>query len=168
MKESVNVDSDIGVIFPSVFDTKEKRDMNPFLSSRPTREFFDLRIRVFSRKVSFVLWNLASKLKRKLKRSNSNMGSISYDQLDIYAGHGSLFIFCKSYFESGGTFRRDTFMYAEEIFVAESCLARSIRCRLDRRLRAKHISHATTALVPSERRRVWALESLCSIRSTYF
>ena len=158
----------IGVVFPSVFDTNEKREMNPFLSERPDKSFLDLRIRAFSNRINFSIWNLVSKLKRRLKSKALNTSAQQGKSQTIYAGYGALMIFTPAYFKFGGTFSRPTFLYAEELYIAETCRALNLTSLYDPTLETKHLSHATTSLIPSNSRRLWSLESLLHIREKFY
>ena len=157
-----------GAIFPTVFDTNEQCDMNPFLASRPPKSFLDTRIRAFSNRLTFLFWNLASMFKRKLASVQNTPVNNAQSVTEIYAGHGALMIFTPDFFRLGGTFERPTFLYSEELFIAEQCRQVNLICVHYPELKTTHVSHATTSLVPGNSRRVWALESLKHIRDSYY
>ena len=77
----------------------------------------------------------------------------------IYAAHGSCIVLPRRFFERGGTLAFPTFMYGEEIHVAEQ--ARRVGCpiRFTPELRVHHAEHSVTGSVPDDRRRTWMHES---------
>jgi GT2 family glycosyltransferase len=62
----------------------------------------------------------------------------------IYAAHGSFFIFSRRFFEAGGFFDQDLFLYGEEISVAEICRSLGLPIIFVPALSLWHNEHAST------------------------
>ncbi len=160
---------DAGVIFPMVFDTNTQGDANPFLRRRPVVNYLNTRIFFFSSRLRFAFWMLLYRIKSKLQKQKAVAGSNNESSLtQTYAGHGSLFLFLPAYFRSGSAFTFESFLYAEEFFVAETCREAGLKSYHDTNLCARHVSHVSTAALPSEQRRKWQLQSLTYIRDRFF
>lgn len=155
-----------GVIFPSVQDMHSLTEANPFMTHRPSRRYIDQRVRLFGNAPLFALWSALSRLRRKLRAKAPFVASDEVS--DIYAGHGCLFIFARSYFARGGDFNWAGFLYCEEFFVAETCRRAGLSVRLDKRLKTQHLGQVTTGLIDSAQKRRWTHESFSLLRELYF
>jgi len=68
---------------------------------------------------------------------------------EIYAPHGSFMILGASYFQKGGNLRHGTFLYAEEILVAETARDLGLRIRYVPALEVRHAEHASVSASPN-------------------
>jgi GT2 family glycosyltransferase len=159
--------SDAGVIFPVVKDSNTQKDSNPFLRTRQDVKYLDTRIFFFGSRLRFSIWMLLHFLKSKV-RKQPQAPAKEHGINPIYAGHGSLFLFLPAYFANGASLAFGSFLYAEELFVAEMCLDAGLKCYHDTSLHADHISHITTSALPSEQRRKWQHQSLSYIKQRFF
>ena len=159
--------SDAGVIFPAVKDSATQRDSNPFLRTRPDVKYLDTRIFFFGSRLRYSVWMLLHLVKSKL-RKRPQASAIEHSINPIYAGHGSLFLFLPAYFTNGASLAFESFLYAEELFVAEMCRNAGLKPFHDTALLVDHVSHITTSTLPSEQRRKWQHESLSYIRQLFF
>ena len=159
--------SDAGVIFPAVKDSATQRDSNPFLRTRPDVKYLDTRIFFFGSRLRYSVWMLLHLVKSKL-RKRPQASAIEHSINPIYAGHGSLFLFLPAYFTNGASLAFESFLYAEELFVAEMCRNAGLKPFHDTALLVDHVSHITTSTLPSEQRRKWQHESLSYIRQRFF
>ncbi len=123
----------VGIVAPSIIVKPNDLDQNPFMKIRPSL------IKVFWYRIMFRYYILCrinqelSILKRKYKNILLKLkyllrGDDIKEKVDhslknkiekIYAPHGSFIIFSKKFFLEGGSLIYDSFLFWEEIFVAE-------------------------------------------------
>jgi GT2 family glycosyltransferase len=61
----------------------------------------------------------------------------------IYAPHGAFIIFSRQYFLRGGSFKHPSFLYGEEITVAENCKKFGFQVLYDPGFRVLHFEHGS-------------------------
>lgn len=135
----------IAVGAPAVFGSSSRSPLNPYMRSRPTV------VRSWVRRILF--WNtliaqvtvLLSHLRRRLSRTSS----LPQVETDIYAAHGCFMLFGKSYFAAGGNFSHSSFLFGEELTVAEFCRDHGLRTTYFPGLEVQHKEHANTGLLRS-------------------
>ena len=91
-----------------------------------------------------------------------------YAAVPIYAAHGSLFVFHRSYFDMGGDLSHGTFLFGEEIFVAETILRLGLTILYDPRFCVVHKEHLTTGQLPSRKVASFARDSSKFCSSSFF
>ena len=64
----------------------------------------------------------------------------------MYAPHGSIILFTKQFFLSGGDLRYPCFLFGEEIFVGEECALRELCVRYVPELVVHDMDHGSTSL----------------------
>jgi GT2 family glycosyltransferase len=73
--------------------------------------------------------------------------SKSYDSdMQIYAPHGSIFIFRRAFFEHGGNIRFPYFLFGEEIYIAEQVKEKGGKILYAPELNIIHNEHTSTGL----------------------
>jgi GT2 family glycosyltransferase len=87
---------------------------------------------------------------------------------DIYAAFGACIIFHKTYFDRGGDLAFGSFLYYEEIYVAEKARQLGLRTHFEPRLRLLHNEHSTTKMMGAARRQKNAYDSLTYIINEFF
>jgi len=80
-----------------------------------------------------------------------NRTSQGMDPTEIYAPHGSFIIFSREYFERGGSLKPGAFLYAEELFVAETCRRLGLKAVYWPVIQVAHDEHVSTAANPAVR-----------------
>jgi hypothetical protein len=70
--------------------------------------------------------------------------------VEIYAAHGCFMIFGRRYFAEQGDFRHTSFLFGEELTVAEFCRVQGIRTVFSPRLQVVHTEHAQTGVLRSK------------------
>lgn len=157
-------DRDVGVLAPSIVSLKRKADLNPKLEARvPSWRYRAFRI-TFSSRWLFIFHSWIS----TLSYSSGVRNTQRRESRDIYAAHGSFFIFTKNFFMSGGALDYPVFLFGEEIFVAEICLSLGMRVVYDPDLQVQDVDHASTGAKTSEFKRVHYLEALNYVREKYY
>ncbi len=162
------------VIAPAIISGVSGRDQNPFMLARPTR----LRMRFYKAIFQWypVLWLYSAMhlMKERLRGvwrllGTDTMVSRSYvEPLPIYAGHGAFLAFRKSYFESGGTLHHGSFLFGEEVFVAETARRAGSSVAYDPRLRVRHEEHKTIGMWPTRLMAARMKEAATYCADTFF
>lgn len=133
-------DNDSEVVAPSIKVASTGRNQNPYMLLRPTRRSMRLRRFVFSHRV------LSSFAHTWASRAGLSEAPQTPSKSPIYAAHGAFIIFNSRYFEQGGSFAHEPFLFAEEITIAEICRRKGMTIVYDPRLRVTHDEHQATGL----------------------
>ncbi len=86
----------------------------------------------------------------------------------IYAVHGSFIAIKKDYFEKGGSLRYGSFLYGEEIFLAEETRRIGLKTGVLSSICVMHNEHITTGKIKGKRHMHYLNESLRFLQKTYF
>lgn len=159
------------VIAPTIYSTATGINQNPHLLVKPSKMKLMFLSFVFKFYPSFIVYSVASFMKNKVyyfyKRifgliKKGNSVDISEPKA-IYSPHGSFIIFHRSYFEVGGNLEHGTFMFGEEITVAEKAKRLKLSVIYEPRLVVLHHEHATTGFLKSRRiaRYQWEASVYC-------
>jgi GT2 family glycosyltransferase len=138
---------DADVVAPCVLDAASGADVNPFLESRPGRFRTWSRQVIFARRPIAALWVLASILRSRT--ATAPTARAPGRARDVYAGHGALLAFRRSYFDRGGSLRHEPFLFGEELTVAENVRRTGGRLVYAPDVRAAHVGHVATGRWPS-------------------
>ncbi len=145
---------EVGVIAPDVFSPKLGHQ-NPFMEYRPSRFRMHFYKWVFKSYISTLTYEFLATIKslilsmfRRLKQKNA----ISQPR-NIYAPHGSFIVLNKAYFQRGGLLKYGAFLFADEIFVAETAMRLNLKAVYDPHLKVIHYGHGTVGL--SNVRKIW-------------
>lgn len=141
----MKVDAD--VVAPRVADGAGGRDLNPFLLRRPSARWTWTRRMLFSRDVLAWAWILGAALRARARRHVPLADGI--ESRAIYAGHGSVLAFRRSYFARGGTLQHPVFLFGEEITVAEQVARTGSSFVHAPSATAVHVGHAATGRLPA-------------------
>ena len=126
--EVYETDRNIAVVGPRIL-TKSGEEQNPLLVNRPKFNTLKARI-IYTTKVGKILYYLKniyvfpfiSKIKRKRNIIKENLSS-GY----VYALHGSFLIFTPTFFKHFQGFDEGTFLYGEEIILAEMLYRKNLK-----------------------------------------
>lgn len=158
----IAVDVGIDVAAPSILAGLAGRDQNPYLLQplsawQVKRNYF-----ILSHRISGQCGRIyAFTIKPRIQRARPvNVGS----ETDIYAAHGSLMCFRRSWFEMGGSFDHDPFLYGEEITIAERAVRIGARISYVPSLRAVHDGHKSTGLFLTRRISAYQAEAARYVR----
>lgn len=144
-----------GVIAPSIISELDTFDQNPYMTDRPSVWKMHGYKWIFRflpvSKTYHYLSHFKKILKQHLpflfKKQNYELGSNPSEA--IYAAHGAFLIFAREYFEKGGSLKYPSFLFGEEIFVAEQVAKLHLKILYLPQLRVLHSEHITTGLVPN-------------------
>lgn len=143
-KLSAHETTAIGVLAPRISVPSQGLEQNPFMMHPPSfyRRFV---MRFYSAWYPLgLLWDWLSRTKRSLfKMISFSASPILEDKQQIYAAHGSFFIFNRNYFLEGGVLDDSLFLFGEEIAVAETCRRLKLKILYDPSLRILHDEHSS-------------------------
>jgi glycosyltransferase involved in cell wall biosynthesis len=141
----------IGVIAPKIISSRTGLNQNPFMVRRPGRwRVGELRFWLKSYYLAFIREKMSQwkktglGLKQKLLPRTS--GGDGPQPTAIYAPHGSFLIFSKQFFTRGGFLDDATFLYHEEISVAEISKKLGLPVVYWPKLCVLHDEHSTTGM----------------------
>lgn len=157
--------TDAGVIGPAIRSSLSESELNPIYATRLSTGKISRLLLVTSFYVFFLIYQWLHHVKRRLFSSNTGIPQTSGY---VYAVHGSFMIFTPKYFSSGGHLSFGSFLYGEELFVAEECLKSGCRVYFDASIQVKHHEHSTTGVYKSATHMKWLHESIRYIRNTYY
>jgi GT2 family glycosyltransferase len=156
----------LGIVAPSIWSRKSLRDLNPRLVRRPRRATMKFYKLIFANVVTLNLYEIAAAAKhvvtyllrqgrglagRALASSTGAGPRQSEGRRVIYAPQGSCLIFSRQYFTRGGTLDYPSFLFGEELYVAETARELGLAVVYEPRLKLWHDDHASTGLIRSRR-----------------
>lgn len=160
---------DVGVVAPDVIVEASGRHQNPFLRRRPSKAKLQFLLLVHSARWLMAGFLLLRRLRPHMDSPDSGAAGASVKPAkNIYAPHGSCMIFHRSYFERGCSLSYPSFLYYEELFVAETSARRKLKIEFDPALRVIHAEHTTTGRLPSARMMDYVRDSLAFVLREYF
>lgn len=160
-EQLLNIDSKgLGWIAPDIYTEKINRHENPYILSRPT-------------KCKFLIWNIIYSrtwIYRMYHRLYIIKGhkTKTYPTCDIYAGHGSFMLFTKYFVSKYPELHFPSFMYGEELFIAELVRSAKLKVRYLPYLRIANTGNISTGLVKQSQKSRWSKESLNMIKRKFF
>lgn len=119
----------------------------------------------------YITWELISALRHKLINT---LGYKKQEQkyinkpMKIYAPFGAFIIFNKNYFNAGGTLQHGTFLFGEEIFVAETVRSLNLDIMYDPSLIIIHKEHSSISFLKSKNRALYARQAATYCADTFF
>ena len=137
---------------------------NPMRRERLSRRSIEIRIWIYRSR----LLTMAHYLRAWLIRRVSRTAVARPEAGPIYMMHGSFMILRPVYFERCAGFDFPSFLFGEEIFLAEEVLKAGGEISFQPRLRLMHIGGASTLKIPSARRRQYERASFQMLLARYF
>ncbi|MGL5102054.1 MAG: hypothetical protein ACRC6N_05860 [Plesiomonas sp.] len=150
------------VIAPDIV-TLDGIHQNPFLKKRPSFAKIKFLTIIYSSSILNKIYSLLSLLrKKKFFGTMDGLGS------DIYAPHGSFIMFGRDYFTVSPTLEHPTFLYGEELHIAERARLKSMRIIYDKDYSIMHREHVTTSKIPGFSKAKIMRDSLLAILKEYY
>lgn len=150
----------LGWIAPDIYTAKIDRHENPYMLSRPKKRNFIIWDIIYSCTFVYRMYHRLYVLK--------SHGTKTYPTCDIYAGHGSFMLFTKAFVSRFPELHYPSFMYGEEIYMAELVRTTQLKVRYIPTLRIANTGNISTGLVNQARKSAWSKESLRIIRNRFF
>jgi GT2 family glycosyltransferase len=160
----VEVPGDVGIVAPAI-RTEDGRVQNPFMRHRPSRFRMAAYPWLFESGLVTRFYRWMHRLRGRLRRG---MLAVDDRAQRIYAPHGSVLLFRRHFFERGGTLQFGSFLYGEEIFLAETARVTGQAVWWQPDLQVVHVTRQTTEHVAAEHRRRWERESARYLYRTFF
>lgn len=113
---SLKIDQDVAVLAPSILSSSKKLDINPKILRRPTATKLRLNSFFFRNPILHKLLVLIHLARVKIKYKNDLSNQKIFK--DIYAAHGSFFIFSDNFFKHI-SLNFPIFLFGEELYIAE-------------------------------------------------
>jgi GT2 family glycosyltransferase len=113
----------LGVVAPRIWSARWKRDLNPKILQRPSKErmlFYRFVFGNFFVQTIYEMLSFAKNSMKTLLRECANEVRPDRNLSAIYAPHGSCMIFNRRYLKAAGGLEYSMFLFGEEIFVAET------------------------------------------------
>lgn len=166
--KTIPIGENTGVIAPTIRSMKWGTNYNPKIISRyPAKKMFFFKI-IYQLCLIHNFYLLISYFKkiiiRYFRRKDYLVGGI----LKIYAAHGSFMIFNKNYFSKGGSLNHISFLFGEEIFVAEQCVKYGLETIYYPILHIDDYEHASTRFFYSRKICQYMKDSTKNIIEHYY
>jgi len=169
---------DVGLVGPDV-RLPDGTPQNPFLRARLSPQRIRQSRALFSNSFTGGFWQathrLRTAIKQRLKQYRRppsrgiNDEPTEFPKWErIYAPHGSFMLLNRRYFELGGSLECRSFMYGEEIHLAERCRRLRLSAVWIPLLNVRHDAKTSTKLAGSARRGRWLHQSYQVIWEDYY
>lgn len=160
--------ANVGLIGPSIYSCLTEEESNPFMRRRPTRMRMGFYRYCFSNILTCWLYHLLSLSYLFFKRSLGRAKRAELAEEEVYAIHGSFMIFSREYFRRGGELNFGSYMYGEEVYVAEKCKNMGLKVLVKPTLRVLHIERQSTGIFYPLRVLRWKAQSSSYLWGEFF
>lgn len=127
------------VIAPCIYSTENNLYQNPLVINRYSKLKMFILTYVFKFHVVERIFDYLNKIKNQFQKRKTEL----LPNQEIYIGHGACLIINKSYFIKGGNLEYKSFLFGEELFIAEQVKKNGGKVYFDNRLKVKHYEHTT-------------------------
>jgi GT2 family glycosyltransferase len=131
------------VVAPRIVSGLSDRDQNPYMPERPSGRRMRMYKHIFATHLGLSAYDLAARIKKRVLRYRTPTVT---QARPIYAPHGAFLPLHRSYFEAGGSLAHGTFLFNEEISVAETARRLGLQIRYVPTLEVRHAEHANTSV----------------------
>jgi len=139
----LKLDDNIGIVAPSIISKRYKTDANPKIEERYSLKKMKFYRLINSNMFFINFYQFLSYCKKIIKlKPAKKIVTAKY----IYAPHGAFIIFTKEYFVRGGSFKHFSFLFGEEIFVAETASKLNLKVLYNPELIISDFEHASTGI----------------------
>jgi GT2 family glycosyltransferase len=153
------------VLGPAILSSSYGENLNPFYEKRISRSKLRFLITVFSVYPAYLAYQFLGLLSKKIKKNTNANGN---DSRYVYALHGSIMVFRDTFFQKAGNLDYGSFLFAEELYIAEIAVKNSIRLYMNSSVKVFHEEHTTTGTFKKPKYVKWMKESLTFIHKNYF
>jgi GT2 family glycosyltransferase len=153
------------VIGPAMKSSLNNAELNPIYKNRLTVPHIKRLLSVTGNYLVYLIYQKLHYIKRAISGKTGN----DIAQLgDCYAIHGSFMIFKRQFFDANGTLNYGSFLYGEEIFVAEQCLRLGLKIAVTPNIEVIHHEHTTTGKMKDKRHMGYLNQSIQYLKKEYF
>lgn len=133
-------DNNVGWIAPMIYSSDENRDRNPKIIARPSKKRLSLLKTMYQFPFLHSIYTKTFYKRKKL---------LHYAPRDIYAGHGSVVILTKNFFNKYPRIEYPIFLFGEEIFLGELCRKAQLSTIYRPSIKVLDSEHASTSQMKS-------------------
>ena len=151
---------DTGWIAPQIWSDLEKRDRNPARLVRPSLTKMRILKSFYQIPILDTIYH-KTVYRRKKYYTKSAEGT-------IYAGHGSLIILTKNYFQKCGIIDYPVFLFCEELFLAENCRKAGLKVVYEPSIKVKDKEHVSIRKMSHKDYCSYNLEAMNYIISNFY
>ena len=130
-------DDETAWIAPQIYSHDEDRDRNPKVMSRYSKRKLKMLYYMYKYPALFYLYTATAYKRKKL--------APKYDEMDIYAGHGSFMLLTRNFFKEYKRIEYPIFLFGEELFLAELIKNKGMKVRYMPSLRVEDMEHVSTS-----------------------
>ncbi len=152
--------TDVAWLAPDIYTEKINRHENPYMLARPTKRDFLIWKIIYSCTWIYRLYHALYVLKSRRQQV--------YPACTAYAGHGSFMLLTKTFVAHYPELHYPTFMYGEEIWLAELTRAARLKVAYTPTLRITNIGNINTGSMKQAQKSRWSKESLRAIYKQFF
>ena len=150
-----------GWIAPKIYSLSEKKDRNPKIIARPSKSKISFLCLMYKIPILYYFYRLILySSTRKIKLSKN----INY----IYAGHGSFMIFTTYFSTKINYINFNSFLFGEEIFIAELCKKENLKVEYYPSLEVFDKDHSSTSKIKRKLFFKMNYDSLKYVKSQFF
>ena len=168
----------IGVVAPNIISTATGRALNPFMRARPSMlrmHFYKWVFRSYPTMwvyewLAGIRGRLYAAIVGQLGHLSANLQAAASLSIvkPIYAGHGSMLAISRQFFERGGDLDHASFLFGEEIFVAETARRLGLAVVWHPGIAVEHAEHASIGKLPSRHLYQFLRDATAHSANTYF
>ena len=134
---SIDVSHDTAWIAPQIYSHEEDRDRNPKVIARYSKNRLKMLYYMYKYPILFYLYTATAYKRKKL--------APKYNEMDIYAGHGSFMLLTSNFFKEYKRIDYPIFLFGEELFLAELIRKKGMKVRYIPSLRLEDNEHVSTS-----------------------
>ncbi|MDZ4752191.1 MAG: glycosyltransferase [Flavobacteriales bacterium] len=163
MQEEV-LKSPFQILAPRIRNRNSLSEMNPYYSERISISKLNRLISITAFYPLYAIYQLLHLVKKNV----SSSGFEGKSDGPFYAIHGSFIILKREYFESGAHLTFGSFLYGEELFLAEMAALHRLKTGVCKSIEVIHKEHSTTGVFKSAKHMRFLHDSLVYIRQNFF
>ncbi len=150
---------------PSIISDLNGTALNPMYLQRISLSRINRLLLVTSFYPFYWIYQLLHYIKRNIKGKQQQE---LHGDVQSYAIHGSMMFFTRHYFQRGGHLKFDSFLYGEELFVAEQLHQMGENCLVHLDMKVKHEEHSTTGKIKGPGHMKFLNQSLRYLKRVFF
>ncbi|MEY3398741.1 MAG: hypothetical protein RL220_1335 [Bacteroidota bacterium] len=149
-------------VAPAIRSGRSGRNLNPYYVQRIAPAKLRRLVRITSWYPIYLFYQFLHILKGFFIKGSESQAT------EIYAPHGSFMALHRTYFDRGADLNYGSFLYGEELFVAEMLRSHNLRAVYDPELELIHDEHTTTGVVKTAAHMRYLHESLVYLYKNFF
>lgn len=146
---------------PQIVNMPSEAKANPMYATRPGKRFYQRLLLVTSFYPLYLFYQWLHVLKKRISRTTERAA------LPVYAVHGSMMVFSKTYFEQAD-FTPAAILYGEEMIVAEECRKHGWNIGFAPQLEVVHQEHTSTGQWKNRKHMRYLHEALRNVYRRYY